>query len=157
MTVRPVGGGSSPPSAPAGALPTTAGLGNIAFSDVLARVVPRPLRGRARSWRGICGAVTGAAAGILIQRSLSAASGLRVFAALFMTAGILYGLGGLVFGAIAEPRTAKAQTRPTWGALLRSIRDVATSRGFGRFVLVEALLVPLTQALPFFILFGRRA
>src|SRR4051812_43894051 len=38
-----------------------AGVGNIAFNDTLARVIPQRLRGRVRSWRGIFGSI---AAGI---------------------------------------------------------------------------------------------
>jgi hypothetical protein len=59
-----------------------AGLGNIAFNDTLARVIPQKLRGRARGWRGVCGALIGGAAGILIHFFVSPEKSLELFALL---------------------------------------------------------------------------
>ena len=47
-----------------------AGVGNIAFSDTLARVIPQKLRGRTRGWRGASGAVTSALVGVLCRRAI---------------------------------------------------------------------------------------
>ena len=47
------------------------GVGNIAFNDTLARVIPIRLRGQARSWRGIFGSLMAAIAALLIRSYFS--------------------------------------------------------------------------------------
>src|SRR5215216_3210072 len=66
---------------------TAAGVGNIAFNDTLARVIPQRLRGRVRSWRGIFGGVAAGIAGLLIGPYLSERSGVAAFGLLFAAAG----------------------------------------------------------------------
>jgi hypothetical protein len=134
-----------------------AGVGNIALNDALARVIPEPLRGRARSWRGIFGGLTAGAAGILIAIFFSERSGMAAYALLFAASGVLYTLGGLTIGLIDDPQEGAS------GARQPTTRDIRTRIGrlwrddtFRRFVLTQALLVPLVQGLPFFALLGRR-
>lgn len=132
------------------------GLGNIAFNDALARVIPKTLRGRARGWRGVCGALVAGTAGVLINLFISPESGLEIFALLFLIAGILYGLGGLAVGVISEPPKEKAADEAGKKSLASLIREMWKAQRFRRFVAVEALLVPVTRGLVFFTLFGRR-
>src|SRR5919202_3119968 len=74
-----------------------AGVGNIAFNDTLARVIPQRLRGRVRSWRGIFGSAAAGIAGLLIRHYFSERSGVAAFGLLFAVAGALYAIGGLIF------------------------------------------------------------
>jgi MFS family permease len=135
-----------------------AGVGNIAFNDTLARVIPRRLRGRARSWRGIFGSVAAGLAGLLIRYYFSGRSGVAAFGLLFAAAGALYAAGGLIFALVSEPEAARAgSAKPRLSDLLRRVRGMVRHDAFRLFVLVESLLVPLAQALPFFTLFARRA
>jgi hypothetical protein len=134
-----------------------AGVGNIAFSDTLARVIPRTLRGRARGGRGMAGALVGGAAGILINRLVSPESGIGVFALLFASAGFCYALGGLTFGAITEPEIdlTPATSRGPEGLRAR-IREMLATPGYQPFLVIQTLLIPATLGLTFFGLFGRR-
>jgi hypothetical protein len=134
-----------------------AGVGNIALNDALARVIPKPLRGRARSWRGIFGGVTAGAAGILIAILFSERSGMAAYALLFAASGVLYALGGLTIGLIDDPQEGASGARqPTTRAIRSQIGTLWRDDAFRWFVLTQALLVPLVQGLPFFALLGRR-
>jgi MFS family permease len=133
-----------------------AGVGNIAFNDTLARVIPKRLRGQVRSWRGIFGSLMAAAAALLIHSYFSDRSGVSAFAWLFAIAGVLYAIGGSIFLLLDEPAERRASRRPRLAEVLPRIRELLRNRPFRRFVIVQSLLVPLTQALPFFTLFGRR-
>jgi len=136
---------------------TAAGIGNIVFNDTLAQVIPKRLRGRARSWRGILGGVAAGIAGILVRRHFSESSGVGTFGLLFAVAGLLYAIGGCVFGMIEEAEEVKVKERgPQFSELWRKLRGLWHDQAFRRFAYVEALLVPITQALPFFTLFARR-
>lgn len=132
-----------------------AGVGNIAFSDTLARTIPRALRGRARGGRGMAGAVIAGTAGILIYQLVSPESGLGAFALLFGIAGVCYGIGGLTFGVIVEPNAAAAADDDR-KSLRARIREVITTPGYTRFLAVQTLLIPATLGLTFFGLFARR-
>ena len=132
-----------------------AGVGNIAFSDTLARVIPSALRGRARGGRGMAGALVAGTAGILINRLVSPESGLGVFALLFGLAGICYALGGLTFGTISERSVAPAPNGKH-ERLRARIREMLGTPGYLRFLIVQVLLIPATLGLTFFGLFGRR-
>jgi hypothetical protein len=136
---------------------TAAGVGNIAFNDTLARVIPGPLRGRVRSWRGIFGGIAAGVAGLLIRSYFSERSGVQAFGLLFAVAGLFYAAGGIVFALIQGPKEAAAQKqrRPFFDRW-RKFGELWCDAPFRRFVYVEVLLVPLVQALPFFTLFGRR-
>ena len=137
---------------------TCGGFGNIAFNDALASVIPEGLRGRARGWRGIFGAAAGGAAGLLIRRYFSERSSVQAFGLLFIAAGSLYAVGGLVFALVDEPqKNAVLTDRPSLSRLLHRIREMLRSATFRRFVASQVLLVPLTQGLPFFTLFAKRA
>jgi hypothetical protein len=134
-----------------------AGVGNIAFSDTLARVIPRRLRGRARSWRGILGGLAAGAAALLIRSYFSGRGGAGAFGLLFAAAGVLYAAGGLIFIVIDEPEVAGAtKEKPLLSDLRHKAGELWRDETFRRFVYAEVLLVPLTQALPFFTLFARR-
>ena len=134
-----------------------AGVGNIAFSDTLARVIPKSLRGRARGGRGMAGALVAGSTGVLINRLVSPESGIGVFAWLFAIAGICYGLGGLTFGAISEPEPKTRRSAAAPRQSLRSrIRELLAAPGYRRFLSVQILLIPATLGLTFFGLFGRR-
>lgn len=132
-----------------------AGVGNIAFSDALARVIPQSLRGRARGGRGMAGAIVAGAAGIAVNQFVSPDSGLGTFALLFAVAAVCYALGGLTFGVIAEPKSSK-QDRVTHDGLGIRVREMFAAPGYRRFLAVQMLLLPATHGLVFFTLFGRR-
>jgi hypothetical protein len=135
-----------------------ASVGNIALNDALARVIPEPLRGRARSWRGIFGGLTAGAAGILIALLFSERTGMAAYALLFAASGVLYALGGLTIGLIDDPQEGATSARqPTTRDIRTWIGTLWRDDAFRRFVLTQALLVPLVQGLPFFALLGRRA
>jgi MFS family permease len=133
-----------------------AGVGNIAFSDVLARAIPKALRGRARGGRGMAGAVIGGIAGALIAAFVSPESGLGLFGVLFAIAGLCYGLGGLTFGFVSEPALDTPRAQPTQESLRSRVREMLARAGYRRFLLIQTLLLPVTQSLVFFSLFGRR-
>jgi MFS family permease len=134
-----------------------AGLGNIVFSDTLAKVIPRKLRGQARSWRGIFGGIAAGIAGILIKYYFSEQSGVSAFGLLFAIAGILYALGGAIFLLIDEPKEKVPNNiKPQFSALWQKLGELWSNRRFRRFVYAESLLVPIMQALPLFTLFARR-
>jgi MFS family permease len=134
-----------------------AGLGNIAFNDTLAKVIPKNLRGRARSWRGIFGGIAAGLAGIMIGFYFSDQSGIGAFGLLFASAGICYAVGGLIIGIIDEPRSESAKaSKPEFSELWVQLRRLWSGPAFRRFVYAESLLVPIMQALPFFTLFARR-
>jgi MFS family permease len=132
-----------------------AGVGNIAFSETIARVLPRHLRGRARGFRGMAGAILGGIAGLLINRFVPADVDIRLFGLLFAIAGICYAIGGFIFGTISEPTkvapTARGHSEGMWGR----IRHMLANRGYRRFLAVQILLTPATQGLLFFTLLGR--
>lgn len=133
-----------------------AGVGNIAFSDVLARVVPKSLRGRARGGRGMAGAVAGGIAGASIAILVSPESGIGIFAALFLVAGVCYALGGFTFGLISEPTTGASRETRERESLKSRVREMFARTGYRRFLAIQILLLPATQGLVFFSLFGRR-
>lgn len=133
-----------------------AGVGNIAFSDALARVIPAPLRGRARGGRGMAGALLAGAAGIAIHLFVRPDSGLGVFALLFAVAGVCYALGGLTMGTIDEPPSRTKGRMEKHETLKARVREMLARPGYRRFLAVQVLLTPATQALVFFSLFGRR-
>jgi MFS family permease len=135
-----------------------AGVGNIAFNDTLARIIPKRLRGRARSWRGILGGLAAAAAGLLIRNYFSERSGVGAFGLLFAAAGVLYAVGGLIFAVVDEPEAVgAANKRPVISDLWHKASELWHEKTFRHFVYAEVLLVPITQALPFFTLFARRS
>jgi MFS family permease len=135
-----------------------AGIGNIAFNDTLARVIPQGLRGRARSWRGIFGSIAAGIAGLLIRIHFSQNSGVAAFGILFAIAGALYAVGGAIFLLIEEPAATHASiSKPKLGELFHKMSAMVRDVSFRRFVFVESLLVPLAQALPFFTIFARRS
>jgi len=134
-----------------------AGIGNIVFSDTLGQVIPGSLRGRARSWRGIFGGVAAGVAGILVSKHFSQSSGVSAFGLLFAGAGALYAIGGFVFGMIEEPEKIKVPDHgPHFSELWGKLRNVWQDKRFRWFLYVEVMLVPITQALPFFTLFARK-
>jgi MFS family permease len=135
-----------------------AGFGNIAFSDTLARTIPKQLRGRARGWRGVCGAVIAGTTGVLFALFVADESGIRTFALLFGIAGICYCIGGLTFGTVREPPPNSRNASPGEKAESFAFRlqRIFGNQIFRRFFAVEALLVPATQGLVFFSIFGRR-
>jgi MFS family permease len=133
-----------------------AGLGNIAFSDTLAQAIPAHLRGQVRGWRGIFGGIITAFLSIWIQTRFSESSGLRAYGLLFIAAGVLYAIGGLIFGLIRVPDAHVAESnKSTLGELIAHIRKMWRERSFRYFVYVQAALTPLVQGLPFFTLFAK--
>jgi hypothetical protein len=135
-----------------------AGLGNIVFGDTLAKVIPKDLRGRARSWRGIFGGVAAGVAGIWIRYHFSEESGVGAFGLLFAVAGLCYAAGGLIFGTIDEPETISSKAaKPRFSELWAELRHLWNDAAFRCFVYAQSLLVPIMQALPFFTLFARRS
>src|SRR5437762_4144476 len=132
------------------------GVGNIAFNDTLARVIPVHLRGRARSWRGIFGSLMAATAALLIRRYFSDRSGVAAFGLLFAVAGVFYAIGGSIFLLIDEPAERHALQRSKLAEVFPRIHKLLRKPSFRRFVFIQSLLLPVTQALPFFSLFGRR-
>jgi MFS family permease len=132
-----------------------AGVGNIAFSDTLARVIPSRLRGRARGGRGMAGAIVAGATGICINQFVAPESGLGVFALLFAVAGCCYALGGFTFSAISEPSMPEAIDGKR-ESLRSRVHEMLAASGYRRFLIVQTLLIPATLGLTFFGLFGRR-
>jgi hypothetical protein len=132
-----------------------AGVGNIAFSDVLARVIPQSLRGRARGGRGMAGAIVGGTAGVMLAIFVAPESGLGIFAALFAIAGLCYGLGGLTFGLIKESARSASHPEAKRDSLKSRVREMLARAGYRRFLAIQILLLPATQGLVFFSLFGR--
>jgi MFS family permease len=133
-----------------------AGLGNIAFSDVLARAIPKQLRGRARGGRGMAGAILGGLAGILVAVFVAPESGFGVFGLLFLIAGLCYAIGGVSFAMIREPAAVQSRDASEPPPLRERIREMLGRSDYRRFLVIQALLVPVTQSLAFFTLFGRR-
>ena len=133
-----------------------AGVGNIAFSDVLARAIPKSLRGRARGGRGMAGAVLGGLAGVLIATTVAPDSGVWIFGALFLIAGVCYGAGGITFALIREPTGERPSHSRGPSKLRARIREMLGRGDYRRFLAIQALLVPATQSLAYFSLFGRR-
>src|SRR5207302_4747250 len=134
------------------------GFGNIAFNDALASVIPPGLRGHVRGWRGIFGSIAAGVAGLLIRYYFSERSGVAAFGLLFVVAGGLYAVGGLVFALIAEPEKSRTSTNQlSLSDSLRRMRELIQDVAFRRFVSAQVLLIPLTQGLPFFTLFAKRA
>lgn len=133
-----------------------AGVGNIAFNDILARVIPIRLRGQARSWRGIFGSLMAAIAALLIRSYFSDRSGVPAFGLVFAIAGVLYAVGGSIFLLIDEPAERHVLRRSRLAEVFVHIRELLRKPSFRRFVIVQSLLLPVAQALPFFTLFGRR-
>jgi MFS-type transporter involved in bile tolerance (Atg22 family) len=133
-----------------------AGLGNIAFSNALAKTIPQRMRGRVRGGRGMFGAIIAGTAGALISLFVSKESGLGVFALLFAVAGACYALGGITFGTIQEPRQPQRRESHSAESLVASVKEMLLKQAYRRFLFVEALLIPATQGLVFFSIFGRR-
>lgn len=75
---------------------------------------------------------------------------------MFAASGVLYALGGITFGTIEEGQGAEERSRSGWADLRSRIVSIISVAGFRRFVVVEALLVPLTQGLVLFTLLGKR-
>jgi MFS family permease len=132
------------------------GLGNIAFSDALAKTIPQRMRGRVRGGRGMFGAIIAGIAGALISLFVSKESGLGAFALLFAVAGVCYALGGITFGTIQEPRQPQRRESHSAEPLIASVKEMLLKQAYRRFLFVEALLIPATQGLVFFSIFGRR-
>ena len=133
-----------------------AGLGDVAFGETIARVIPEHLRGRTRGWRGLFGAAAGALAGLMVHQFAGEESSRGAFAALFAVAGLLYLIGGAVFRTIHEPPDVQECVAQPWGELLPRATKVLADRRFLRFAAVQALLVPISYGLAFFTLLGRR-
>jgi MFS family permease len=133
-----------------------AGLGNIAFSTALAKTIPERLRGRVRGGRGMFGAIIAGTAGALISLFVSKESGLAVFGLLFAVAGVCYALGGITFGAIHEPRQPQLRKAHSAEPLAASVKEMLQKQAYRRFLFVQTLLIPATQGLVFFSIFGRR-
>lgn len=134
-----------------------AGVGNIAFSDTLAKTIPKRLRGRARGGRGMCGAIVAGTAGVLITLFVSPQSELAVFALLFAVAGLCYGAGGITFAVIKEhPSDEKRDDAARLVNLWPRVREMLSDSGYRHFLAVQTLLVPATQGLIFISVFGRR-
>jgi MFS family permease len=129
-----------------------AGVGNIAFSETLARVMPAKLRGRARGFRGMAGAVFGGAVGLLIYRFVPEDADVRIFGVLFAVAGVCYAIGGFIFGTIVEPRMRVGRRE----GIGTRIREMLANRVYRLFLATQILLTPATQGLVFFTLLGRR-
>jgi MFS family permease len=133
-----------------------AGVGNIAFNETLAKTIPKALRGRARGGRGMCGAIVAGTAGVLIALFVSPESELEAFALLFAVAGLFYAAGGVTFAFIQEQPGKQTADSGHSLNLWRHIKEILSDRGYRRFLAVQALLVPATQGLVFFSVFGRR-
>ena len=97
-----------------------------------------------------------ATAALLIRRYFSDRSGVAAFGLLFAIAGVLYAIGGSVFLLIDEPAEHQTLPRAKLTEVFSRIRELLRKPSFRRFVIVQSLLLPATQALPFFSLFGRR-
>jgi hypothetical protein len=92
----------------------------------------------------------------LVDR-FSERSGMAAYALLFAASGVLYALGGLTIGLIDDPQEGASGARqPTTRDIRTRIGTLWRDDAFRRFVLTQALLVPLVQGLPFFALLGRR-
>lgn len=104
----------------------------------------------------MAGAIVGGIAGFLIAILVSPESGLGIFAVLFLVAGTCYALGGFTFGLISEPRTSVSRGTRASQSLKSRVREMFTRPGYGRFLAIQTLLLPATQGLVFFSLFGRR-
>src|SRR5205085_1234403 len=114
------------------------GVGNIAFNDTLARVIPIHLRGRARSWRGIFGSLMAAIAALLIRRYFSDRNGVAAFGLLFAIAGGLYAIGGSIFLLIDEPAERHALPRANLSNVFHRIHDLLRKPPFRRFVIIQS-------------------
>jgi MFS family permease len=133
-----------------------AGVGNISFSETLARVIPQKLRGRARGFRGMAGAVLGGIAGLLLHLYVPEDAGVRLFGLLFAIAGVLYAIGGAVFGLIRDPKEhARPARAPKRESILTRVRHMLAHSPYRRFLAIQILLTPATQGLVFFTLLGR--
>lgn len=105
----------------------------------------------------MCGAVVAGTAGVLIALFVSPESGLAVFALLFAISGLCYVFGGLTFGVITEPKTdQKARSSSRFHNLWPWVKEMLADRVYRRFLAAQTLLIPATQGLVFFSLFGRR-
>ncbi len=105
----------------------------------------------------MCGAIVAGTAGVLITLFVSPESGLTVFALLFGVSGVCYALGGLTFAAIKEPRGEPSRHESSQlPNLWPRVKEMLSDAGYRRFLAVQTLLVPATQGLVFFSVFGRR-
>lgn len=132
-----------------------AGFGNIAFSEALARAIPQRLRGRVRGWRGAAGAVTAGAAGWLVGRLFDQDASAALFGWPFLAGGILYAVGGIVFVRVEVEHPESTSPAPRAASMREGINRVLSNPFFRRFLLVEILLIPLSQGLPYFAMLGK--
>ncbi len=130
------------------------GLASSAFSDVVGKTVPRPVRGRLLAVRSGAGGLATVSVGAALGGTLGGADR-WTYLALVAAAAALWALSGALFGAIPEPPGATEGGGSPLRSARRGIGAMRRDAWFAWFTAVRILLVAVELAVPYFTLAAR--
>jgi len=132
------------------------GLCSVSAKDVLGKTVSKSRRGRLM---GLSAGISGMAV-LAIGLTMGAHNlepyGIKVFAALLISGGVLWLLGALCFTGIAEQPGATSGGGNALQVAIAQAALLAKDRPFRHFVIVRALLLAIALAPPFYVLLARQ-
>ncbi|HSM57362.1 MAG TPA: hypothetical protein VK879_14515 [Candidatus Sulfomarinibacteraceae bacterium] len=129
---------------------------SVAFSDVLAKTIPRGRRGALLGLRATSAGVLTLVAGLLLRLYVAEEGDLRPYLLLLGVAGLLWLLGAALAAAVTEQpgaaegaRNGVQQARAGW-------RLLQEQPGFRRYIVARVLLLSVQLVTPFYVLYARR-
>ncbi len=128
------------------------GLCSVSAKDVLGKTVSKSRRGALMGWSASLSGVAVLAVGLWLGSAGLETSGLRLFAGLLITGGVLWLLAALFFAAIQEQPGATEGGGNALSVALQQLRILSSDVPFRHFVLARALLLSVALAPPFYVL-----
>jgi hypothetical protein len=133
------------------------GFGGMAFTSVVARVVPATRLGLFFGLRQMGGGLLGALGGAMVWRMLRGPGGsLANYTALFAWAAGTFIVGWICFALVSEPEPAPAKPRePLVRFLAQAYSLLIGDANFRRFFILRLLQSAALMAVPFYVLYCR--
>jgi MFS family permease len=131
------------------------GVGSVAFNDVVGKTIPKGRRGMLLAARGTSGGLLALAAGLLIKGYLGNETSLLPYLLLIGASAVLWVVGSLLFGSIAEDPGATSGGRNAIAELRAGLGHMRANPDFARFIVARCFLLPIELALPFYALLAR--
>ncbi|GAB1259347.1 MFS transporter [Aurantivibrio plasticivorans] len=131
------------------------GICSVSAKDVLGKTISKSRRGALMGWSASLSGVAILAIGLLLSKVDFSEYGVRVFAGLLATGGVLWILASVIFASIQEQPGATEGGGNAFSVAVEHFQTIKTDKNFRSFVIARGLLLSVGLAPPFYALIAQ--